>query len=92
MKEELCEKVVEVRMVSDRVITVVVLKEYVLRFICGYVLQSGRCFEEKHDELKGMWDMYSAGDFVVSLGDINGNIGRYIDGFTGAHGEYGFCL
>ena len=37
VKKELCEKVIEVRMVSDRVMIVVVLEEDVLRFICGYV-------------------------------------------------------
>ena len=43
VKEELCEKAVEARMVSDRVMTlVVVFKEDVLRLICGYDPQSGR--------------------------------------------------
>ena len=43
VKEELCEKVVEVRMASDRVMTVVlVIEEDVPRLICGYALQSGR--------------------------------------------------
>ena len=36
MKEELCEKVVEVRRVSDRVTTVVAFVEDVLRLICWY--------------------------------------------------------
>ena len=36
VKVELCEKVVEVRRASDRVMTVVVFKEDVLRMICGY--------------------------------------------------------
>ena len=43
VKEELCEKVVEVRKVSDRVMTVVVFEEDVLRLICGYAPRSGRC-------------------------------------------------
>ena len=39
MVKELCVKVEEVRMVSDRVMTVVaVLEEDVLRLICGYAL------------------------------------------------------
>ena len=47
MKEELCEKVVEVRMVSDRVMTaVVVFEEDVLMLICGCALHSGRSLEE----------------------------------------------
>ena len=40
MKEELCEKLVEVRRVSDRVMSVIVFEEDVLRLICGYVPQS----------------------------------------------------
>ena len=47
VKEELCEKVVEIRMVSNRVMTVVVFEEDVLRWTCGYVLQSERRLEEK---------------------------------------------
>ena len=47
-KEDLCEKVVEVRMVSDRVMTVVaVYQRDVLRLACGYAPQSGRSLEEK---------------------------------------------
>ena len=36
VKEELCEKMVEVKMVSDRVMTVVVFEEDALRVICEY--------------------------------------------------------
>ena len=36
VKEELCEKVVEVIRVGNRVMTVVVFEEDVLRLICGY--------------------------------------------------------
>ena len=92
VKEELCEKMVEVRRVSDRVMTLVVFEEDVLRLICGYTPQSGRSMEEKHsfyDELKGEWDMHSAGDLVVCFGDFNGHIGRHIHGCDGVHGGYG---
>ena len=47
VKEELCEKVVEVRRVSERVMIVVVLEEDVLRLICGCAPQSGRSLEVK---------------------------------------------
>ena len=47
MKEELCEKVVEVRRVSDRVVTLVLdSEEDVLGLSCGYAPQSGMCLEE----------------------------------------------
>ena len=41
MKEELCEEVVEVRRVSDRVMTVVVFEDVVLKLIYGYAPQFG---------------------------------------------------
>ena len=46
---KLCEKEVEVRMVSDGMMTlvVVVFEGNVLRLICEYALQSGRSLEEK---------------------------------------------
>ena len=68
VKEELCEKVVEVRRVSDRVMTVVVFEEDVLRLICRYASQSGSSFEGKqsfYDEHKCEWDMHSADDLVM---------------------------
>ena len=91
VKEDLCKKVAEVRMVSDRVVTVVVFEEDVLRLICGYDTQSGRyCGKQSFcDELKGEWDMFSAGDLVMCLDDFNGHYGRHIDGFDGVIGAYG---
>ena len=48
MKEELCERVVEVKRVSDRMIAVVlVFEKDVLRLIYMYAQHSGRIFEEK---------------------------------------------
>ena len=41
-----------------------------------------------YDELKGEWDMHSAGDLVMCLGDFNEHVGRYIDGFDGVHGQF----
>ena len=93
VKEELCEKVVEVRRVSGGEMTLdAVFGEDVLRFICGYAPQSGRSLEEKqsfYDKLKCEWDMQSADDVVMYSGDFNGHIGRYIDGFDEEHGGYG---
>ena len=46
MKVELCEKVVEVQHVSDRIMVVVLVFDLdVLRLICGYALHSGRSLE-----------------------------------------------
>ena len=62
VKEELCEKVVEVRRVNDSVDCCYLcsFEEDVLRLICRYAPQSGRSLEEKqssYDELKCEWDM-----------------------------------
>ena len=93
MKEELCEEVVEVGLVSDTVMTVVVVfEEDVLRLVCGYAPQSGRSLEFKqslYDELKCESDVHSADDLVISLGDFNGHVGWHIDEFDGVHGGYG---
>ena len=82
MKEDLCEKVGEVRRVSDRAMTVLDFEEDVLRLTCGYAPQSGGSLEEYqsfYDELKCEWDMHSAGEIVMCLGDNDGHIGRYTD-------------
>ena len=80
------EKVVEVRTVSNSVMIVVVFEEHVLRLICGHALQNGRSLQEKqtfYDELKGEWDMHSASELVMCLGDFSEHVGRHIDGFDG---------
>ena len=88
-KGELCKKVVEVWMVSDSVMTVVVVfEEDVQRFICGYAPQK-RSLEEKqslYDELKCEWDIHSTDDIVMCLGDFNGQVGGHIGGFDGWYG------
>ena len=94
VKEEMCEEVLEVRSVSERVTTVVVyLEEDVLMLIYGLAPQSGRSLEEKqsfHGELICEWDMHCAGDVVKCMGGLNGHVGRHIDGSDRAHG--GFCV
>ena len=42
-----------------------------------------------HDELKGEWDMHSADDLVMCVGDFSRHVGRYIDGFDSFHGWHG---
>ena len=41
------------------------------------------CF---YDQLKCVWDMHSADDLFMCLGDFNGHVGRHIDGFDVGHG------
>ena len=70
MKEELCEKVVEIRRISYGVMSLVVFEEDVLRLIYGYAPQGGKSLEKKqsfYDELKCEWDMHSVDDSVMCL-------------------------
>ena len=47
MVKELCEKVAEIRGVTDRVMAaVLVFEEGVLRLVCGYASQMDRSLEE----------------------------------------------
>ena len=63
--KKLCEKVMEVRRKSDRVMTVVMaLEEEVVRIICVYGPQSGRTGAEKecfYDDLRSECDFHSLG-------------------------------
>ena len=74
MKEELCEKVVEVQRKSDRVMTVMMaLEEEVVRIICVYDLESGRTGAEKkhfYDDLRSEWDIHSMDKLVLGIGDL----------------------
>ena len=45
--------------------------------------------EKNYDELKCVWDMHSAGDLVLCLGDFNGHVGRHIDEFDSVYGGFG---
>ena len=90
VKEELCEKVVEVRRKSDRVMTVVMaLEEEVVRIICVYGPQSGRTCAEKdrfYDDLGSEWNLHSVGELVLAMGDFNGHVGKQIEGYEGMYG------
>ena len=85
MKEQLSEKVVEIRMNDGVMAVVLIFEEDVLRLSCAYAPQSGRSFDEKQSfyEMKGEWDMHSAVDLAMCLGDINRFIGRHIDESNG---------
>ena len=87
VKEELCENVVEIKMVSDRVMAVVtVFEEDVLKLTCGYAPLCRRRLEEKqyfYDKLKGERDMHSAGDLAMCLGDIDRHMSRQLIDFVG---------
>ena len=47
VREELYDKVVEARRVNDRVMSLAIVFEEVLRVVCAYAPQSGKSMEEK---------------------------------------------
>ena len=93
VKEELCEKVVEVRRRCDRVMGIgLVFGEEVVRVICAYAPQSGKPDSEKelfYEEMAREWSMANANEMVLGLGDFNGQVGKCAEGFEGIHGGYG---
>ena len=85
MKEEISENVVEVRRKSNRVMMIVLtLGRTVMRVICAYGPESGRPDAEK---VRFYDEMGSSSEIIVSVGDFNGYVGKYAEGFEGVHGE-----
>ena len=86
-------KSVEVRRMSDRVMTLVmVLEEEVLRITCVYGRQSCRKAAEKehfYDDLRSEWDLRSVGELVLGMGDFNGHVEKHIEGYEDVHGRNG---
>ena len=63
-----------------------------LKVICGYGPQSGRTNVEKdqfYDALASEWELQSEGEVVLGMGDFNGHIGKWIEGFEGVRGGNG---
>ena len=93
VKEEISGNVVEVRRKSDRVMAIVLtLGREVMCVICAYGPQSGRPDAKKvrfYDEMGSEWDLGSSSEIIVSLGDFNGHVGKYAEGFEGVHGGNG---
>ena len=93
MVKEQCEKVVDFRRKSDRVMVVVLaFEEQVIRVISAYGPQARRPLQEKHkfyDELAGEYELQNPSEVVFGHGDFNGHVGEEIKGFEGVHGGNG---
>ena len=93
VKEEISGNVVEVRRRSDRVMAIVLtLGQELVRILCAYAPQSGRPDSEKvcfYDEMASEWDLGSSSEIIFSLGDFNGHVGKFAEGFEGVHGGNG---
>ena len=93
VKEEISGSVVEVRRRSDRVMSIVlIIGKELIRVLCAYGPQSGRPEPEKdcfYDEMESEWDLGNSSEITFALGDFNGHVGRYVEGFEGVHGGNG---
>ncbi|ESN93950.1 hypothetical protein HELRODRAFT_180359 [Helobdella robusta] len=84
VREELVEKVLEVRRRSNGVIVVVmVFGKVIVRVKSGYAPQQSRKEEEKnrfYDDVSDEIGQAGLDEFVVLLGDLNGHVGADADG------------
>ncbi|ESO08648.1 hypothetical protein HELRODRAFT_169536 [Helobdella robusta] len=82
VREELVEKVLEVRRRSNGVIVVVmVFGKVIMRVISGYAPQQSRKEEEKdrfYDDVSDEIGQAGLDEFVVLLGDLNGHVKVYM--------------
>ncbi|ESN97919.1 hypothetical protein HELRODRAFT_177581 [Helobdella robusta] len=92
VREELVEKMLEVRRRSNGVIVVVmVFGKVIVRVISGYAPQQSRKEEEKdrfYDDVSDEIGQAGLNEFVVLLGDLNGHVGADADGYEGVHGGW----
>ena len=44
------------------------------------------CFS---DDLGSAWDLHSMGELVLGMGDFNGQVGKWMEGYEGVHGGNG---
>uniref|UniRef100_UPI00358F5306 craniofacial development protein 2-like n=1 Tax=Myxine glutinosa TaxID=7769 RepID=UPI00358F5306 len=92
--EEFVDSVVSVTRVSDRLMMVkMMIGKLLVNVISGYAPQVGRSDEEKDKfwcALEKLMESVKDEEVVVVGGDLNGHVGRSIDGFEGVHGGYGY--
>ncbi|ESN98869.1 hypothetical protein HELRODRAFT_162330 [Helobdella robusta] len=96
VREELVEKVLEVRRRSNGVIVVVmVFGKVIVRVISGYAPQQSRKEKEKdrfYDDVSDEIGQAGLDEFVVLLGDLNGHVGADADGYEGVHGGWRYGI
>ncbi len=92
VKLELVESVMEVRRVSARIISMdLVIQGKIMTIISVYGPHCGRIDEEKekfYDELTTEIKSSNGNCFV--MGDCNGHVGTFTNGYDGVHGGFGW--
>uniref|UniRef100_UPI00358E89BF craniofacial development protein 2-like n=1 Tax=Myxine glutinosa TaxID=7769 RepID=UPI00358E89BF len=92
--EEFVDSVVSVTRVSERLMMVkMMIGKLLVNIISGYAPQVGRSDEEKDTfwcAIEKLMENVKDEEVVVVGGDLNGHVGRSMDGFEGVHGGYGY--
>uniref|UniRef100_UPI00358F58A9 craniofacial development protein 2-like n=1 Tax=Myxine glutinosa TaxID=7769 RepID=UPI00358F58A9 len=92
--EEFVDSVVSVTRVSDRLMMVkMMIGKLLVNVISGYAPQVGRSDEEKDKfwcAIEKLMENVKDEEVVVVGGDLNGHVGRSMDGFDRVHGGCGY--
>ena len=93
VKEELHDKIIEIRITNERVMSLAIVFEEVVSYICHiriviyvYSPQSGKWTEEKakfYEDLSREWTTHHTSELIITMGYLNGHVGRNIDHFLG---------
>ena len=94
VKEKLCERVVKIRRRSDRLMTLCLIfgeekirMMYTYIHICTPKWKDDIQKDKFYDELVHEWDVKGTQELTLEIGDLNGHVGKMVDGFKGVHGE-----
>jgi len=94
ISEKIVDKVVEVEKYGERLIRVkLAFGKRIINVISAYAPQVGRSDLEKEEfweELRQMVAKISVGEMLWVGGDLNGHVGRAVDGYEGVHGGFGY--
>ena len=92
--ERWIEKVIEVKRINERLMVLrVAIGKSVLYLVSVYAPQVGRSMNVKEEffiNLGAVLSTIKEGERLVVCGDLNGHVGKEVDGFEGVHGGYGF--
>jgi hypothetical protein len=92
--EKWVNRVLEVKRFSDRLMVIrVIVGKSVLSLVSVYAPQVGRSMEEKEEFyilLGNVLSAISTKEHLVVGGDLNGHVGKNVDGFEGVHYGHGF--
>lgn len=92
VKEELCDKVVEVQRKSSSDDNGDCLREGNNpgdMWICATIRKPDNDKDRFHDELASEWELGGTDEMILGFGDFNGHVGKQINGFEGIHGGNG---